>query len=103
MARAWWSAWCRLKGVLPQRCGRSVSRIGHDTEIAEDILDVSRLDELQSAVFVERYFAARQFGFKTVSNIARAKFSEELLSLFDSDTASGRMLFACATSMSLVS
>jgi CheY-like chemotaxis protein len=36
---------------------------------------------------------ARQFGFKTVANIARANFSEELLGLFDSDTASNKMLF----------
>jgi CheY-like chemotaxis protein len=50
----------------------------------------------EMGVVTERDIAAalaRQFGFKTVSNIARAKFSEELLSLFDSDTASGRMLF----------
>jgi len=47
-------------------------------------------------VVTERDIAAalaRQFGFKTVSNIARAKFSQELLSLFDSDMASNRMLF----------
>ena len=36
---------------------------------------------------------ARQFGFKTVANIARANFSAELLGLFDSDTASNKMLF----------
>ena len=47
-------------------------------------------------VVTERDIAAalaRQFGFKTVANIARATFSEELLALFDSDMASGRMLF----------
>jgi CheY-like chemotaxis protein len=47
-------------------------------------------------VVTERDIAAalaRQFGFKTVSNIARATFSQELLALFDSDLASNRMLF----------
>lgn len=47
-------------------------------------------------VVTERDIAAalaRQFGFKTVSNIARAAFSEELLGLFDSDMASSRMVF----------
>ena len=47
-------------------------------------------------VVTERDIAAalaRQFGFKTVANIARATFSEELLALFDSDMASSRMLF----------
>ena len=50
----------------------------------------------EMGVVTERDIAAalaRQFGFKTVANIARAKFSEELLGLFDSDTASKRMLF----------
>jgi CheY-like chemotaxis protein len=36
---------------------------------------------------------ARQFGYKTVSNIARASISQEILDLFDSDTASSAMLF----------
>lgn len=36
---------------------------------------------------------ARQFGFKTVSNIAKAKFSEDLLAVFDGDTAIKKMLF----------
>jgi CheY-like chemotaxis protein len=36
---------------------------------------------------------ARQFGFKTVSNIAKATFSEELLALFDGDVAIEKMLF----------
>jgi CheY-like chemotaxis protein len=47
-------------------------------------------------VVTERDIAAalaRQFGFKTVSNIARAAFSDELLGFFDSDTTSGRMIF----------
>lgn len=50
----------------------------------------------QMGVVTERDIAAalaRQFGFKTVANIARATFSEALLSLFDSDTASNKMLF----------
>jgi len=50
----------------------------------------------EMGVVTERDIAAalaRQFGFKTVANIARAKFSEELLGLFDSDTASKMMLF----------
>lgn len=50
----------------------------------------------EMGVVTERDIAAalaRQFGFKTVSNIAKAKFSPELLSLFDSDTAMNRMLF----------
>lgn len=47
-------------------------------------------------VVTERDIAAalaRQFGFKTVSNIARATFSDDLLALSDSDTASSRMIF----------
>jgi CheY-like chemotaxis protein len=36
---------------------------------------------------------ARQFGFKTVSNIAKATFSDELLELFDGDMAIEKMLF----------
>lgn len=36
---------------------------------------------------------ARQFGYKTVSNIARAHFSKELLSLVDVDTATRRRIF----------
>ena len=50
----------------------------------------------EMGVVTERDIAAalaRQFGFKTVANIARAKFSKELLALFDSDTASKKMLF----------
>lgn len=50
----------------------------------------------QMGVVTERDIAAtlaRQFGFKTVANIARASFSAELLGLFDSDTASNKMLF----------
>lgn len=47
-------------------------------------------------VVTERDIAAvlaRQFGFKTVANIARATFSKELLALCDSDTAMNKMLF----------
>ena len=50
----------------------------------------------EMGVVTERDIAAalaRQFGFKTVANIARAKFSAELLGLFDPDTASKMMLF----------
>lgn len=36
---------------------------------------------------------ARQFGFKTVSNIARASFSKELLGICDADTAMQKLLF----------
>lgn len=36
---------------------------------------------------------ARQFGFKTVSNIARASFSQELLGLVDVETASRKFIF----------
>jgi CheY-like chemotaxis protein len=36
---------------------------------------------------------ARQFGFKTVSNIAKATFSADLLELFDGDMAIEKMLF----------
>ena len=52
------------------------------------------LEEMR--VVTERDIAvtlAQQFDFKVVSNIARAAFSEELLDLFDSDTASRKMLF----------
>jgi CheY-like chemotaxis protein len=57
-----------------------------------------RLGEVfeQMGVVTERDIAAalaRQFGFKTVSNIAKASFSDALLKLIDSDTASNRMLF----------
>ena len=57
-----------------------------------------RLGEVleQMGVVTERDIAAtlaRQFGYKTVANIARASFSAELLGLFDSDTASNKMLF----------
>lgn len=47
-------------------------------------------------VVTERDIAAtlaRQFGLKTVSNIARATFSTELLALCDSDTATEKMVF----------
>jgi CheY-like chemotaxis protein len=36
---------------------------------------------------------ARQFGFRTVSNIARATFSNELLELVDADTATKKFIF----------
>lgn len=36
---------------------------------------------------------ARQFGYKTVSNIARASFGKQLLSLVDVDTATRRQIF----------
>lgn len=50
----------------------------------------------EMGVVTERDIAAalaRQFGFKTVANIARATFSKELLGLFDGDTAMNKMLF----------
>lgn len=57
-----------------------------------------RLGEVFEAmgVVTERDIAAalaRQFGFKTVTNIARANFSQELLDLSDGDTAMSKMLF----------
>ena len=36
---------------------------------------------------------ARQFGFKTVANIAKASFSNDLLKMTDSDTAMNKMIF----------
>ncbi len=50
----------------------------------------------EMGVVTERDIAAalaRQFGFKTVSNIAKASFSQELLALFDGDTAMNKLLF----------
>lgn len=50
----------------------------------------------EMGVVTERNIAAalaRQFGYKTVSNIARASFSQELLSLIDVDTATRRRIF----------
>jgi CheY-like chemotaxis protein len=50
----------------------------------------------QMGVVTERDIAAalaRQFDFKTVSNIARAVFGAELLSLFDGDTALQKLVF----------
>lgn len=50
----------------------------------------------EMGVVTERDIAmalARQFGFKTVANIARASFSKELLDLFDGETAMNKMLF----------
>ncbi len=47
-------------------------------------------------VVTERDIAAalaRQFGFKTVTNIARAAFSEEFLKLTDGDTAMNKLMF----------
>lgn len=50
----------------------------------------------EMGVVTERDIAAalaRQFGFKTVANIARATFGQELLALFDGDTAMNKLLF----------
>jgi CheY-like chemotaxis protein len=50
----------------------------------------------EMGIVTEREIAgalARQFGFKTVANIARGTFSKELLALFDGDTAMNKMLF----------
>ena len=50
----------------------------------------------EMGVVTERDIAAalaRQFGFKTVANIARATFSQELLALFDGDTAMNKLIF----------
>lgn len=50
----------------------------------------------EMGVVTERDIAAalaRQFGFKTVSNIAKASFSQELLALFDGDTTMNKLIF----------
>lgn len=50
----------------------------------------------EMGVVTERDIAAavaRQFGFKTVSNIARASFSNELLAVMDGDTAMNKLMF----------
>jgi CheY-like chemotaxis protein len=50
----------------------------------------------EMGVVTERDIAAalaRQFGFKTVANIAKAAFSEELLSIIDGDAAMNKMVF----------
>lgn len=50
----------------------------------------------EMGVVTERDIAAalaRQFGFKTVSNLAKASFSEELLALTDSDYAMNKLVF----------
>lgn len=50
----------------------------------------------EMGVVTERDIAAvlaRQFGFKTVSNIAKAKFGEEILSFTDADTAIAKLIF----------
>ncbi len=50
----------------------------------------------EMGVVTERDIAAavaRQFGFKTVANIARASFSADLLSVTDGDTAMNKLMF----------
>jgi len=50
----------------------------------------------EMGVVTERDIAAavaRQFGFKTVSNIARASFGKELLAVMDGDTAMNKLMF----------
>lgn len=56
--------------------------------LGEVLKDMGMVTERDIAVAV-----ARQFGFKTVSNIAKATFSDELLALFDGDKAIDKMLF----------
>lgn len=56
--------------------------------LGEVLKDLGMVTERDIAVAV-----ARQFGFKTVSNIAKATFSDELLALFDGDKAIDKMLF----------
>jgi CheY-like chemotaxis protein len=50
----------------------------------------------EMGVVTERDIAAalaRQFGYKTVANIAKATFTDALLGLFDSDTAMNKLIF----------
>ena len=56
--------------------------------LGEVLKDLGMVTERDIAVAL-----ARQFGFKTVSNIAKATFSAELLALFDGDKAIDKMLF----------
>jgi len=56
--------------------------------LGEVLKDMGMATERDIAVAV-----ARQFGFKTVSNIAKATFNAELLELFDGDMAIEKMLF----------
>jgi len=56
--------------------------------LGEVLKDMGMVTERDIAVAL-----ARQFGFKTVSNIAKATFSADLLELFDGDMAIEKMLF----------
>ena len=56
--------------------------------LGEVLKDMGMVTERDIAVAV-----ARQFGFKTVSNIAKATFSADLLDLFNGDMAIEKMLF----------
>jgi len=61
---------------------------GTGRRLGEVLKDMGMVTERDIAVAL-----ARQFGFKTVSNIAKAKFSADLLALIDGDTAINKMLF----------
>jgi len=61
---------------------------GTGRRLGEVLKDMGMVTERDIAVAL-----ARQFGFKTVSNIAKATFSTDLLALIDGDTAIDKMLF----------
>lgn len=77
---------------------RVVSEAMLEQALAQQRVSKQRLGKVleEMGVVTERDIAAalaRQFGFKTVSNIAKASFSEELLALTDSDNAMSKLLF----------
>ena len=61
---------------------------GTGRRLGQVLKDMGMVTERDIAVAL-----ARQFGFKTVSNIARATFSADLLALVDGNTATDKMLF----------
>ena len=61
---------------------------GTGRRLGEVLKDMGMVTERDIAVAL-----ARQFGYKTVSNIAKATFSTDLLALIDGDTATDKMLF----------
>ncbi len=61
---------------------------GTGRRLGQVLKDMGMVTERDIAVAL-----ARQFGYKTVSNIAKATFSADLLALIDGDTAADKMLF----------
>ncbi len=61
---------------------------GTGRRLGQVLKDMGMVTERDIAVAL-----ARQFGYKTVSNIAKATFSADLLALIDGDTATDKMLF----------